>query len=142
MEKSKTWVLGSTNVEFHTEFKNDLSFYILGPWKPQEAFYVREIIFLHVCDQPTGSTGLPGSPGIFVRQASGASGLVAKVQNSNFPISKYLLHLPGCQNQKTNVIFVITIRFCISGCLNLNFDFFCKCYTEMPRVRPLPGFTF
>ena len=80
-----------------------------------EAFTNWEIGVLHFCGQPTGSTGLactgvactglactglPGSPGIFVRQASGASGLVAKVQNPNFLICKCILRHPGASNKK------------------------------------------
>ena len=83
-----------------------------------------KIVFLHVCDQPTGCTGLPGVSRNFVRQASAASGLVANVQKYNFAIFKHFLRLPEAPKQKRRVIFELSMKFCICGAQKLKMFFF------------------
>ena len=64
-----------------------------------------KIVFLHVCDQPTGCTSLPGLQEYFVKQASAASGLLVKVQKYNFAIFKHILRLPEAPKQQKKTIF-------------------------------------
>ena len=74
-----------------------------------------KIVFLHVWDQPTGCTGLPGVSRNFVRQASAASGLVANVQKYNFAIFKHFLCLPEAPKQQKKTIFRVSRSSLICG---------------------------
>ena len=116
-------VFTSTYAEFDADHKNGLLFGIWVFWKAQEAFEYCKIVFLHLCDQPTGCTGLPDKNSGRPVQASAASGLAAKVQKYNFVNLKCFLQIAGTPNRKTNDISEISVKFCIGRAQNPSFQF-------------------
>ena len=98
----------------------------------QNAFTNQEIGGLHVCDQPTGSTGLPDKNYGRPRQASG---LAQNKLRYNFPICKCLLCHPGSSNPKKEAIFLTSIKFCISRCQDPKIEIFKKASSKMPPPR-------
>ena len=75
---------------------------------------------------------IPGDPGRPV-QPVGLPVDVKKYKITNF---KYFLHLSEAPTPKKNVIFELSMKFCIGRCQNPKINFFPICCTFFAGVRP------
>ena len=96
MEMSDTWILGSTNAEFHADFKNDLSFHIWRTWEAQVAFENGEI---GVVQPKQASPGISGQAGQADPKFRDMPPWVAKPQLAHFQMLPTPTRSPKSQKE-------------------------------------------